>query len=95
MLSDEEIRRIEEDKRVLKKLRDQVKEKMPDNFYTPVLEERKKELIEIISKKRRLFSEAELKKKTYEELEEIYFNSYKDFVMDYMSNENGRVKAVD
>lgn len=37
-----------------------MKEKMPDTFYKPIDEERKKELIDIITKKRRLFTEAEL-----------------------------------
>ena len=61
-----------------------MKERRPDKFYEPISEERKKELIDIITKKRRLFSEAELLKRSFEELDDNYYNSYKEFVMNYM-----------
>ena len=64
-------------------------------FYKQVPEERKKEIVDHITKKRKLFTEAEMKKKTYEELDDEYNRLYSKFNDEYMQNENARVKALD
>lgn len=75
-ITDEEMRDIENGKRELKRLRDVMKEKKPDTFYLPIEEERKKELIDIITKKRRFFTEAEMQKRSFEELDDQYSEVY-------------------
>ena len=45
-LTQEDIHRIEENKRELERIRNQVKEKKPDTFYDIVVDERKRELID-------------------------------------------------
>ena len=65
-LTEEDIHRIEENKRELERIRNQVKEKKPDTFYDPINDDRKKELIDYITKKKRLYTETELSKLPFE-----------------------------
>lgn len=87
--------KIEKEKENLKQLREELKSKKPDLFYSEIPEERKKELIDHLTKKRKLFTEAEMKKKTYEELDEQYRRLYSNFDDDYEIYENKRVKALE
>ena len=87
--------KIEKEKENLKRLREELKSKKPDLFYSEIPEERKKELIDHLTKKRKLFTEAEMKKKTYEELDEQYRRLYSNFDDDYEIYENKRVKALE
>lgn len=82
-LTDEEIRQIEGDKRDLERLKEKVKERRPDLFYEPIPEERKKELIDYLTKKRRIFQEGEMHNQTYEEIDERYYKLYRQFCDDY------------
>ena len=86
--------KIEGEKRNIERLREEIKKKREDLFYEPIHEERKKEIIDHLTKKRKIFTEAEMKKQTYEELDEKYNKLYTSFNDDYMQYENGRGKAL-
>lgn len=85
--------KIETQKRNIERLRNEYKEKKPDLFYKGIADDRQKEIIDHITKKRRLFTEAEMKKKTYEELDEEYKRLYTEFDDNYPHYEERRAKA--
>ena len=66
-------------KRDLFGIEEKVNLKRKDRFYEPIDDSRKKELIELVLRKRKLYSEQELQKIEYEKLEEHFKGKYNEF----------------
>lgn len=93
VLTEEEIREIESRKRELKRLREKVQERRPDNFYTPIDEERKKELAEKVVQKKKLYIHSEMLKKNLEEIDNNFNHQFGDYMSRYLITEESRAKA--
>lgn len=78
-LTDQERLIIEKNRKDLEKVREHQKEVIQDLYYEPIREERKKELIEELQKKRKLRPECDLAKINYERLEDKFNKDYEEF----------------
>eukprot|EP00347_Sterkiella_histriomuscorum_P019038 403343204 len=93
--TEEEIRLINQRKAELENLRKRIKERRQDKFYTEIDKERRAELAEKVSQKKRLYIHNEMLKKDCEAIDTQFETDFSDYMGKYMYLEKHRVRAID
>ncbi len=66
-----------------------------DNYYKPVTEERKRELLDEVVKRRKCVAESDLQQYNVEKIKAAFDKKYSEFYDNYALNESVRVHSLD